>query len=135
MKFSKVVFGTILAASVALPVVASADSAECELRAFKANHVAPLRVQERVGRGTIERLAGAQLFVPARQGVTAEWLRARVEQHVSAMHHQGMPGCPLAVGGIQVAVVSGGTGFWVQIAAKNPDAAREVLRLAQSAVR
>ena len=38
-----------------------ADSAVCELKTFKANRVEPLRVQERLGRNTVERLAGARI--------------------------------------------------------------------------
>jgi phosphoserine phosphatase len=134
MSFSKFVFGAILAATLAVPVAASADSAQCELRAFKATHVAPLRVQERIGRGTIDRLIGAQVFVPAQQGLTAEWLRNRVEQHVLGMNQRQMTACPLSVSDISVAVVSGGTGFWVQIAAKDSAKAQDVLRLAEAAI-
>lgn len=90
----KFLFVGALAATFALPLAARADSAECELRAFKANRVEPLRIQERIGRGTIEKLAGAQVFVPAQKGLTAEWLRARVEQHISGMGAQGMAELP-----------------------------------------
>ncbi|MFZ5894721.1 MAG: hypothetical protein ACOY0T_26900 [Myxococcota bacterium] len=131
----KFLFVSALAASLALPLAARADSAECELHAFKANRVEPLRIQERIGRGTIEKLVGAQVFVPAQKGLTAEWLRARVEQHISAMGAQGMANCPLGVNGVRVAVASGGTGFWVQLQAKDSNTAREILRLAQTAVR
>ncbi|HET9958208.1 MAG TPA: hypothetical protein VFQ61_27125 [Polyangiaceae bacterium] len=62
------------------------------------------------GRGTTERMLGAQVFVPAQPGLTAEWLRSRVEQHVSGMRHTGMAGCPLGVSNLRVALVSGGTG-------------------------
>ncbi|MFZ5893792.1 MAG: hypothetical protein ACOY0T_22210 [Myxococcota bacterium] len=131
----KFLFVSAFAASLALPFVARADSAQCELHAFKANRVEPLRIQERIGRTTIEKLAGAQVFVPAQKGLTAEWLRARVEQHISGMAAQGMANCPLSVKGLRVAVASGGTGFWVQLQAKDSDTAREVLRLARAAVR
>ena len=89
----------------------------------------------RVGRGTIQKLAGAQVFVPAQKGLTAEWLRTRVEQHMSAMGAQGMANCPLGVKDVRVTVASGGTGFWVQLQAKDSTTAHEVLRLAQAAVR
>ncbi len=135
MTKSKFLFVSALAASLALPLAARADSAECELHAFKANRVEPLRVQQRVGRGTIEKLAGAQVFVPAQKGLTAEWLRARVEQHISGMGSRGMANCPLGVKGISVAVASGGNGFWVQLQASDSETAREVLRLAQASLR
>jgi len=131
----KFLFVSALTATLALPLAARADSAECELHAFKANRVEPLRIQERVGRGTIQKLAGAQVFVPAQKGLTAEWLRARVEQHISQMGTQGMSNCPLGVQGLRVTVASGGTGFWVQLQAKDTKTAAEVLRLAQAAVR
>ena len=125
----------MLPTGLALPLAARADSGECELRTFKARQVAPLRVQERIGRGTIEKLAGGQVFVPAQKGLSAECLRARVEEHVASVRGQGMAGCPLAVNGIQVAVVSGGTGYWVQLQAKDSQSAEQVLRLAKAIVR
>ncbi|MFZ5894615.1 MAG: hypothetical protein ACOY0T_26370 [Myxococcota bacterium] len=69
-------------------LAARADFAECELHPFKADRVEPLHIQERIGRGTIEKLAGAQAFVPAQKGRAAGWLRARVEQHISGMGAQ-----------------------------------------------
>jgi len=131
----KVLFVSALAASLTLPLAARADSAGCELHTFQSHRVEPLRIQERFGRGTIEKLAGAQVFVPAQRGLTAEWLRARVEQHVRNMASRGMANCPLALKGVRVTVASGGTGFWVQLQAKDSETAREVLRLAQAAVR
>ena len=136
MSLSKFVFAAALAAGVALPMAARADTAGCEIRTFNATQVAPLRTQERVGRGAvIERLKGAQVFVPAQQGVTAELLRARAEQHVAKMQHGSMPGCPLAVDGIQVTVVSAGTGYWVQLKANTAEGAKEVLQRAEAIVR
>jgi phosphoserine phosphatase len=134
MSFRNFVSGGVLAAALAFPLAASADSADCELHAFKATQVAPLRVRERAGRGTVDRLVGAQVFVPAQQGLSAEWLRSRVESHVLKMKDQPMESCPLTVSDIKVNVVSAGTGFWVQIAAKDAGKAKEVLHLAQAAL-
>lgn len=131
----KFLFVGALAASFVMPLAAQADSAQCELHALNANRVEPLRVQERFGRGTIQKLAGAQLFVPAQKGLTAEWLRARVEQHIRAMGSHAMPHCPLGVKDVHVTVASGGTGFWVQLRAKDSESAREVLSRAQAALR
>jgi len=135
MSLSRLFISSVFAAAMALPLAARADSAPCELRANHASHVAPLRTEQRVGRGTISKLAGAQVFVPAQSGLTAEWLRTKVEGHVAAMKSSAMPGCPLAVGGISVAVASGGNGFWVQLTSKDPAAAAELLRRAEQIVR
>lgn len=135
MSKSTLLFLSALAAGLTLPLAARADSAECELHALKASRVEPLRIQQRMGRGTIEKLAGAQVFVPAQKGLTAEWLRASVEQHMSGMVSHSMTNCPLAVKGVRVAVVSGGNGFWVQLQAKDAEKAPELLRLTQSSLR
>ncbi|HWA70703.1 MAG TPA: hypothetical protein VG937_00140 [Polyangiaceae bacterium] len=135
MSFSKFFISSVFASAMAIPLAANADSAQCELRANHASHVAPLRAEQRLGRSTISKLVGAQVFVPARAGLTAEWLRTRVEAHAASMQSSAMPGCPLSVNGVHVTVASGGTGFWVQLTSKDPSAAAEVLRRAAQIVR
>ena len=135
MSLCKVVVSSILATSLALPLSANAAGSSCALRPFKPSHVAPLKdVVEGAFGSRTENLAGAQLFVPAQPGLTPEWIRASAERHVAAMGRQPMPDCPLAVDGIKVAVVSNGTGFWVQMVANNPRDANEVLRRAKTVV-
>jgi hypothetical protein len=132
MSHSKYIVALIIVAAAAIPSLAKADNQRCELLSFKPTQVAPLYATVNAGRGgTTQHLSGAQVFIPAQPGLTPEWLRLDLERHVSAMNHQAMPGCPLANSGVSIAIVSGGNGFWVQIAAKDTNVANTVLQQAQ----
>lgn len=97
-------------------------------------HVQPLHVSERYGRGTVERLAGARVFVQAEPGLTAEWLQLSLQRHIAAMHGT-MANCALDAKDVQVKVVSAGSGFSVQITGKSAAQGQEILRRAQLLVR
>ena len=135
MTFSKFVLTLTIPALLAFPITAHADTSRCGLSAYQPTQVAPLYELVPAGHGGgTERLSGAQLFVPAHAGLTAEWLRANLERHIVDMKQHPMTGCPLANGVITIAVVSGGTGFWVQISTKNTDTAKSILQQARSLV-
>ena len=121
----------LLAAST---VQASSGSAaeQCIFDKYAVSSVAPFRSEENVGYGTYTRLRGAQLFVPAREGLTAEWLTASVQRALSK--HASTPAeaaCKPAVP-VQVQVISAGSGFWVQLGTSDERAAATLLRWAQS---
>lgn len=125
-----------MVAAASISAIARADSPRCELLTYKPTEIAPLYETINAARGgTTQRLTGAQVFVPARPGITPEWLRLDLENHILSMRQQRMQGCPLANEGIKLAVVSGGNGFWVQISAKDSDSAKVVLQQAQELVR
>jgi hypothetical protein len=107
----------------------------CALAGYNVTEVVPYRVEERVGRGVLRRLAGAKLFIPAQQGLTKELIGANVTRHLREMGSTTMPGCPLDLESVSVTVSSGTTGYWVQISAKNRDAAKEILARARHLVR
>lgn len=133
---AKYLVAVSLVAATSIAASAKADSPRCELLTYKPTEVAPLYDTIYAARGgTIQRLKGAQVFILARPGLTPEWLRLDLEQHILAMRQQRMQGCPLANEGVKLAVVSGGNGFWVQITAKDPDSAKIVLQQAQELVR
>jgi hypothetical protein len=134
MSFSKGFISIAVAAALTFPIIAHADTPQCQLSVYNANRVVPLRVEQRVGRGTIQILKGAQVFIPAQAGLSAEWVRVNIERHVAAMRTHSMPNCPLSVADVRVSVVSGGTGFWAQLASDDPAAAREILRRAERIV-
>lgn len=130
---------TLLALSIAIAsstsAIARADSPRCELLTYNPTQVAPLYVAFDAARGgSTQRLTGAQVFVPAQPGLTAEWLRLDLERHLSAMKQQPMRGCPLANEGVKLAVVSGGTGFWIQISASDSGVASTLLQQAEQIV-
>jgi hypothetical protein len=107
----------------------TSKSVPCAFHAHRVTKVTPYRAQLFVGRGTV--LRGANLFVPAERGLTAEWLERELLTHLAAMSSKDMRDCPLDVAKIHVNVVSGGAGFWVRLTAPDATTAREVLRRAE----
>jgi hypothetical protein len=125
-----VVLGTVLApaASYAGP---PASSQPCILHQHQVTAVTPYRVDEPIGRASVSRLKGAQIFVQAEPGLTAEWLRLNLARHLAAMHGSSMPNCAFDVKDVKVQVDSAGTGFSVKITAPDNTRAEEVLRRAR----
>jgi putative oxidoreductase len=76
---------------------------------------------------------GAQVFIPAEQGLTGEWLHRELALRIAARRSDA--GCPLDVPGIRISIQSGGPGFWVNIIAGNSKAAQQVLERARAFVR
>ena len=136
----KVIQGLVLSASAllgtpsfALAAAPTPSTAPCVLHQHRVASVKPLRVTESMyGRWTRERLTGAELFVVAEPGLTAEWLQLTIGQHIAEMKTTpGMPGCPLGVQDVAVQVKSGGAGFVVRLTAPDAAKADEILRRAQ----
>jgi len=135
--FNRSRFAPAVAMMLALGVPASAlaqspnatKNAPCAFHAHKVTKVTPYRAQLFVGRGTV--LRGANLFVPAERGLTAEWLERELLTHLAAMSSHDMRDCPLDVAKVRVTVQSGGAGFWVRLTAPDTTTAREVLRRAE----
>ena len=104
----------------------AADS--CVLAQYGASSVAPYKAEENVGYGSYSQLRGAQLFVPAREGLTEQWLTLQVQRN---LNETCMPG----VNDVRVQVVSAGNGFWVQLIARNQNKASDLLHWAEGVVR
>ena len=129
-------FGLAAAPALAAPGAAAAPTEQgkqaCALLGFTVTSVAPHFVDQQQGRATIQRLAGATVYVQAQPGLTREWLRLSLERHLTAMRGAStMKDCPLGTKDIQIAVDSAGTGFAVQLSAKDTKTAQEVLRRAR----
>jgi len=136
---------TLRASLLALATFAafgSADAAdarattESEASCFADNSVTkvvPHHKSVASGQGSYQMLAGARAYVPAKPGLTGEWLHALLERRSSTPR----PGteCPLDVPGVRIDVRSSGPGFWVSLSSTDPDNAREVLRRAQTLAR
>lgn len=126
----------LLAASASSSVQARNTEAEqCVFEKYAVASVAPFRSEENFGYGSYSRLRGAQLYVPAREGLTAEWLTLSVQQALAK--HSGTPAtqaCQPAVPSVSVQVVSAGGGFWVQLGAADERSAEALLKWAQSIV-
>lgn len=135
MKIATLMLSSVLALGlIAGPAAAAhADSAapsNCVLKTYTVTAVAPQFSDVQQGRVTTRRLAGAVVYVPAQPGLTAEWLTLSLQRHLSAMRAGAkMKDCPLA--DVRVGVSSTGAGFAVQLTAKDPKSAEEVLRRAR----
>ena len=125
----------VLAAATFAPAASFAASPErspCILREHTITAVTPYRVHEFAGRGTRTHLAGAQVFIQAEPGLTAEWLELQLARHIAQMHGAGtMKDCSFDVKDVSVQVDSAGTGFAVKLVARDPSQAEEILRRAR----
>jgi hypothetical protein len=124
-----------LMASVLVPSISLASAPPsrppCILNEHRVTAVKPYKVTERIGRAAYERLRGAQVYVVAEPGLTAEWLELKLQRHLQEMRRTGMRDCAFDVGDVRVEVDTAGNGFWVKLIAKDADRAEEVLRRAQ----
>ena len=128
----------LLAGSVAICVTRAQDAAPVEPCVFDRDvvrNVAPLRKDYGAGLVSTPKLRGAQLYVAAREGLTAEWLTRSVQR--SLLEHAapgGSAACQPAVSKVHVHVVSGGNGFWVQLGASDDRSSEALLRWAKGIV-
>ena len=140
MSPKKLTIAAILAAATVLPALALAEPAaaprasHCILTDHRVTAVQPLYVTERNGRGTSQRLAGAQVFVQAEPGLTAQWLQLSIQRHMTQMSSSGMATCPLDAKDVHVSVESAGPGFAINVTGQNAAQAKEILRRAQHLV-
>jgi hypothetical protein len=145
MFIRKIAIGVILSAAAFLPTISqaagpppqtvrsAAAQAPCVLKKYQVSSVTPYKVQESIG-GHIfhQRVAGAELYIQAEPGLTAEWLQLNLNREVTAMQGgSAMKDCVFGVDQVQVQVESAGPGFRVRLSAPGTDAGHEVLRRAQ----
>ena len=133
MPIRSVLAAIAIALSIAVPLPARAENQQephdksCVLALFKVTQIGSFYVSEHAGQGTYDRLAGARLFLAAQPGLTAEWINANLVMHMQDKKRGSSPDCPLDVAGANASVTSGGTGFWINIQAKDASAAKEIL--------
>jgi hypothetical protein len=132
----KIAAAIVLSVATALPSLAfgappSAAPSHCILSDHRVTSVKPLQVTEHYGRGSSERLVGAEVVVQAEPGLTAEWLQLTIQRHMAQMGAMGMANCALDMKEVRVSVESAGSGFAVKITGKNATQAKEILRRAQ----
>jgi hypothetical protein len=108
---------------------ADAPSANACFAEHTVTQVVPHHAAVAAGQGTYERLVGARAYVPAKPGLTGEWLHSQLAQRSSTPQRDTE--CPLDVPGIGISVRSAGPGFWVTLAARDQGDAKEVLRRTQ----
>ncbi len=108
---------------------ASAVESPCVLDSYQVLEVHPYRVNTQLGKPAVARLRGAEIYVHARPGVTAEWLRHEIAE--SMVRTPGMPDCVISVEAARVQVTSRGHGYVVRVIAPDTAGGREVLARAR----
>jgi hypothetical protein len=122
----------VLSASLLVPAASFANSGEhsdtCLLQGHRVTSVKPYETKRIEGPGHVaaSKPAGAELYVRAEAGLTAEWLRLQLSREVADMH---MKNCPLE--DVTIRVDSAGPGFSVKLIARDPQHASEVLKQAR----
>lgn len=145
MSATKILFSSV-AASLLLGAgyvpSASASSPErdpaCVFHKHEPVHVAPYSVDAGLDWGSYSYMGGAQLFVPAREGLTREWLSASVQEalanaQLKSAADSGKATCGMPrVQDVHVAVVSASNGFWVQLIGRDGHTSKQLLNWAKS---
>jgi hypothetical protein len=124
----------VLASALVAPATSFADShAHARSCILQGHRVSSVRSYDAatvgLGHATVTKHLGAQLYVPAGPGLTAEWLRVELGRELAQMRANGMKDCPL--GDIHAEVDSAGAGFSVKLTARDPAKAADLLMHAQ----
>lgn len=124
------VFAVVLGG--AAPAFASlAPAARCGLGEYSAFSVSPLRTDENFGLGNYTVLKGAQFYVAAKPGLTAEWLTVIVQRELARLQMDADQACRPNVRNVQVSVAPAGGGFWVFLSAPDARSAARLLSWAK----
>jgi len=103
-----VLVGVAAASVPATSFAGTPPSQDCLLREHRITSVTPYRVEERIGKNSVRRLRGAEVFVQAEPGLTAEWLQLTLARHIAQMRGPAaMPDCAFDVDDVAVRVESG----------------------------
>jgi hypothetical protein len=110
----------------------SAVAAEtCVFNKYSPVSVAPYNEEQSTGYDTYSLLKGAQLYIPAQEGLTKEWLQLTLQQALASKPFlNDEHTCHLSVRPEQVVVVSAGNGFWVQLIGHDEREAEQLLHWA-----
>jgi hypothetical protein len=121
--------GTQTAALEREPLRRALDPSTCELDRYAPVTVRPHYenyVSSTEGFSSVTQLRGADVFVPARPGLTAEWL-----WHELGARPGDARSCATGVAGAEISVTSGGPGFVVTIRGGDEDSSRQILLLSR----
>jgi len=121
--------GTQTAALERRPPRRALDPSTCELDRYAPVTVRPHYenyVSSTEGFDSSTQLRGADVFVPARPGLTAEWL-----WHELVARPGDARSCATGIAGAEIRVTSGGPGFVVTIRGGDEDSGRQILLLSR----
>jgi hypothetical protein len=126
------------ALSVSSAHAANPTPQSCVFDKYTPTSVVPYSADENLAYGSYSFVRGAQLFVPAREGLTREWLAASVQQSLASSTETTHAktddaACPNPnVKNVQVAVTSAGNGFWVTLIGRDERTADMLLKWARN---
>jgi hypothetical protein len=108
---------------------AKSNSGGCVLKDFTITSVRPYQVQQKAGGHVImgPRLLGAEIYVQAQPGLTAEWLQLTLDRGIAGARRMAGSDCPLAVENVRAEVLSAGPGFTVRLIGRDSKAGQEIL--------
>jgi hypothetical protein len=135
MSIKKVAWFAVVASVFGMVSPAAArtgDEARCVFDQYAPLSVSPFEQDEDFGLGTYTRLRGAQVYVGAQPGLTAEWLALSVQRELAKLDANTQ--CRPSVRGVQVQVASAGGGFWVMLSTKDDRSAQALLDWARGIV-
>jgi hypothetical protein len=125
----------ILASLFAVTLSGAATSASaapaprrCLLNGYSMLQVAPLKIDENYGYGGYTVLRGAQMYVAAKPGLTAEWLTLQVQRELASLQQGSDPLCQPSVKDVKVSVAPAGGGFWVFLQAPDAKSGQQLFR-------
>lgn len=139
MSIRKSLTALILSGMTLIPAVSqatpSAPSAapraeRCFLQQHRVTAVMPYSVDQQIGHASTKVVRGADIYILAEPGLTAEWLRLSLARQIAAMP-AGMRDCAFDVKDVEVRVGSAGPGFEVKLIAPDSKKGEEVLRRAR----
>lgn len=123
------------AASTSSAHAASPGAQSCVFEKYAPVSVVPYSADENLSYGSYSFVRGAQLFVPAREGLTKEWLEASIQQALAAADtptkNAALTCDSPHVKNVQVTVTSAGNGFWVALIARDERTADTLLKWAR----
>lgn len=134
MDIRKMAWASAVAAVLVVSSTASASpepAKRCMLNDFSALSVAPFHADEDFGLGSYTVLKGAQVYVAAKPGLTAEWLTLSVQRDLAKLDSNPDAACRSNVRNVQVSVISAGNGFWVVLSTPDEKSAQSLLRWAK----
>lgn len=144
MSATKLVLTAFAASLVVCGAFASTASATepCVFDKHEPVSVAPYTVDYGMDWGSYSFMGGAQLFVPASEGLTKEWLVASLQQALASARAASTADgddakamCDMPkLKDVHVGVVSGGNGFWVQLISRDEKTNQALLKWAKKMV-
>jgi hypothetical protein len=142
MSATKILFASVSASLLLgagyVPSVSASSEGACVFHKHEPVHVAPYTVDAALDWGSYSYMGGAQLFVPAREGLTREWLSASVQDalanaQLTSAAASGKATCGMPrVQDVHVSVVSASNGFWVQLIGRDGHTSKQLLNWAKN---